>query len=131
MLLALVVVAVLIGLAARRQVMAMWPSAAQLYALVGLAGEPSGAGLVIGKIAPSRTADGLMVEGEIANLGNGPREVPRLRVALQDAAEKEVQFEVVDPPKARLLPGEVAHFKTPFAHPDDAATGVVVTFVPH
>ena len=36
--------------------------------------------------------------------------------------------EVVDPPKPRLPPGAVAHFKTPFEHPDEAATGVVVTF---
>ena len=41
---------------------------------------------------------------------------------------KEVQFEIVDPPKPRLQPGEIVHFETPFAHPPDAATGVVVTF---
>lgn len=128
-LLVLIALVVVVGIAARRPLVAMWPSTARLYALVGLPVEPSATGLVIGKIAPSRTADGLLVEGEIANLGNTPRDVPQLRVTLQDAAEKEVQFEVVDPPKARLSPGEVEHFKTPFAHPADAATGVVVTFV--
>jgi hypothetical protein len=59
------------------------------------------------------------------------REVPRLRVALRNAADNELQFKVIDPPIARLAPGEVAHFKTPFERPDDAATGVVVTFAPH
>jgi predicted Zn finger-like uncharacterized protein len=96
-------------------------------------GQPAGApqsttGLVIRNITPARTSDGLVVDGEIANPGNMPRDVPRLHVALQDAAQKEVQSEIVDPPKARLQPGEVVHFETPFAHPADAATGVVVTF---
>jgi predicted Zn finger-like uncharacterized protein len=127
-LMVLIALAVLAGILARRQVAAMWPHAARFYASIGLPVEASGAGLVIGKIAPARTADGLMIDGEIANLGSTPRDVPRLRVALQDAAEKEVQFEVVDPPKARLQPGEIVHFATPFPHPPDAATGVVVTF---
>jgi hypothetical protein len=54
--------------------------------------------------------------------------VPRLRIALRDAAEAEVQVKTIDPPKDRLLPGEVAHFTSRFEHPSDAATGVVVTF---
>jgi predicted Zn finger-like uncharacterized protein len=112
----------------RRQLAAVWPSAARLYTLTGQSAPTSGAGLAIRKIAPSRTADGLMIEGEIANLADAPRDVPRLRVALQDATDKEVQFETVDPPKPRLQPGEVVHFETPFAHPPDDATGVVVTF---
>jgi len=85
-------------------------------------------GLVIRKIVPARTPDGLVVDGEIANPGSVPRDVPRLRVTLQDSAEKELQFKTVDPPKRRLEPGEVAHFETPFTNPPDAATGVVVTF---
>ena len=76
------------------------------------------------------TDDGLMIDGEIVNLGSTPRNVPRLRLALQDALEKEVQFEVVDPPKAQLQPGEIAHFSVRFSHPVDVATGVVVTFAP-
>jgi len=56
--------------------------------------------------------------------------VPPLRVALRDSAEKEVQFRIIDPPKARLSPSETARFKTTFDHPDEAATGVLVTFAP-
>jgi len=54
--------------------------------------------------------------------------LPRLRVTLRDSADKEVQFKIIDPPQPRLAPGAVAHFKTPFDHPEDAAKGVVVTF---
>ena len=129
------VIAVLLALAvlagvvvARGAVVALWPSAARLYASAGFAAEPPWTGLKIEKLAPSRTPDGLLIEGDIANSGKTTQNLPRLRVALRDAVEKEVQFKIVDPPQPRLAPGAVAHFKTPFDHPDDAAKGVVVTF---
>ena len=129
------VVVVLLALAlvagivvARGAVVALWPPAARLYALAGLTAEPPGAGLKIEKLVPSRTPDGLIIEGDIINSGKTAQDVPRLRVALRDAAERDVQFKIIDPPKPRLPPGVAAHFKTPFDHPNDAATGVVVTF---
>jgi predicted Zn finger-like uncharacterized protein len=129
-LLVLFALAILAGvIVARGAVVAMWPPAAELYALAGLPVASLGAGLKIEKLVPARTPDGLMIEGEITNTGNTARDVPRLRVALRDAAEKEVLFKVVDPPTPQLQPGAVVHFKTPFEHPGDAATGVVVTFV--
>jgi predicted Zn finger-like uncharacterized protein len=113
---------------ARGAIVALWPPAARLYALAGLTAEPPGAGLKIEKLVPSRTPDGLIIEGDIINGGKTAQDVPRLRVALRDAAERDVQFKVIDPPMPRLPPGVAAHFRTPFDHPDDAATGVVVTF---
>lgn len=126
--LVLVVLAVLAGMLARHYLAAVWPPAWRLYGWIGLPVEPAGAGLAIEKIAPVRSGDGLVIDGEIANRGGASQDVPRLRVALQDAAEQEVQFKIVDPPKARLRPGETVHFAAPFAHPADDATGVVVTF---
>jgi len=113
---------------ARGAVVAIWPPAARLFILAGLPVETPITGLKIEKLTPARTPDGLMIEGDITNTGKAPRDLPRLRVALRDTSEKEVQYKIVPPPKPRLMPGEVAHFKTPFDHPDDAATGVVVTF---
>jgi len=125
----LLVLAVLAGVVvARGAVVALWPPAARLYALAGFAAEPPWTGLKIEKLAPSRTPDGLVIEGDIANNGKTTQDLPRLRVALRDASDKEVQFKIVDSPQPRLAPGAVAHFKTPFDHPDDAAKGVVVTF---
>ncbi|MGH7031523.1 MAG: DUF3426 domain-containing protein [Stellaceae bacterium] len=126
--LVLVVLAVLALIFARRHVATIWPAAGGLYASIGLPVEAAGSGLAIEQIAPVRTADGLMIHGEIANPGSRALDVPRLRVALRNAAEQEVQLEIVDPPKARLQPGEIVHFAAPFAHPADEATGVVVTF---
>jgi hypothetical protein len=125
----LLTLAVLAGVVvARGAVVALWPPAARLYALAGFTAEPPWIGVKIENLAPSRTPDGLVIEGDIANNGKATQDLPRLRVALRDASEKEVQFKIVDPPQPRLAPGAVAHFKTPFDHPDEAAKGVVVTF---
>jgi Protein of unknown function (DUF3426) len=126
---ALLALALFVAVVARGEVVAVWPAAARLYALAGLPTAP-GPGLELGNIAPARTADGLVIEGEITNAGSTGQDVPRLRVALRDPAERETQFKIIDPPKPRLAPSETAHFKTSFDHPDERATGVVVTFVP-
>jgi hypothetical protein len=90
--------------------------------------DPGCSGLRITKIAPTRSADGVVIEGDITNAGSTARDVPRLRVTLRDPAEKETQYTIIDPPVDRLAPGKTAHFKTSFAHVDEAATGVLVTF---
>ena len=127
--LVLVLVAAIAGGAlARNQIVVLWPAAARLYALAGFGIPPLGAGLEIRKVVPTRTADGLLIEGEIANIGATVHEIPRLRVALLDPGKKEIQYKIIDPPKDRLLPGEVTRFRAPFAQTDDAATKVAVTF---
>lgn len=112
----------------RQAIVARYPSASPFFAAIGLPVERPAAVLKIDKIKPMRTAEGLIIEGEVTNAGKAAHELPRLRVALQDAADKEVQFKIIPPPKLRLEPGEIAHFKTPFDHPADAAKNVVVTF---
>src|SRR5262249_49241755 len=89
---ALFTVAVLAGLVvAAELVVATWPSAVRLYAVAGLAPEQPGAGLKIDKVTPARAPDGLIIEGDIANIGKAAHDVPQLRVALRDVTEKEVQ----------------------------------------
>jgi hypothetical protein len=129
-LLLVVAVVAFLAIEARLRVVALWPPAAHLYAAVGWPVEPTGTGLEISKIVPSRTPGGLVIEGEVTNISRLPHRVPRLKVALRDAGEKEVTSKIIPPPKPELLPGEVERFKTPFANPPDAATGVVVTFAP-
>jgi hypothetical protein len=124
----LLVLAVLAVIIARGEVMATWPAAARLYAWAGLPAIPSGSGLEL-EVIPARTADGLVIEGDITNAGSTAREVPRLRVALRDPNEKEIQFKIIDPPTARLGPGETAHFKTSFDNADETATAKV-SFAP-
>jgi predicted Zn finger-like uncharacterized protein len=127
----LLLVAAAAGLFITRECAALWPSAARFYNSIKHPGGASETDLVIRKIAPSRTPEGLVINGEITNSGKQPHDVPRLRVALQDEAEKEIQFQIFDPPKSRLQPGETVAFATSFPHPSDAAAGVVVTFASH
>jgi hypothetical protein len=125
----LLVIAVLVAIAARGEIVTTWPAAARLYALVGFPVGLSGPGLELDKITPMRTADGIVIEGDIINTGSTARDVPRLRVALRDPDDRETQFKIIDPPTARLGPGETAHFKTSFDDPNETAT-VKVSFVP-
>lgn len=129
-LLLIVAIAAFAAIGARQRVVALWPSAEHFYAAIGWPAEPPGTGLEISAIVPSRTPNGLVIEGAVTNISQLPHRVPRLRVALRDAGRKEVTSKIIAPPKPELLPGEVEHFRTPFANPPDAATGVVVTFAP-
>ena len=129
----LLIVILLIGAAAgvyfgREHIVAVWPPAARLYSMVGLADTP-GDGLDIANVTSTRNVDGLIVEGDVTDKTGIPRPVPRLRVVLRDASEHEVDVRIVDPPKPRLLPGETAHFVVAFLPASDAAVGVVVSFV--
>jgi predicted Zn finger-like uncharacterized protein len=124
-----IVLAIFVAIIARGDIVAMWPAAARLYALAGLPALPLGPGLVLREVIPARTAEGLIIDGDVTNTGSTAREVPRLRVALRGPDEKETQFKIIDPPKARLGPGETAHFKTSFEDADETAT-VKVSFAP-
>ena len=59
----------------------------------------------------SRTADGLVIDGEVANLGGASHDVPRLRVALQIRREGDPVRRPSIPPKAQLQPGEASPFR--------------------
>lgn len=126
----ILIVALLIGVAilARDQVVALWPQAAGVYAMAHLRAEEPAKGLEI-KVMPSRTADSLVIDGDINNTAGAARKVPKLRVALRDNNKKELDAKVIDPPVERLSPGATAHFTTSFPNPNPNAAGVAVTFV--
>jgi len=56
------------------------------------------------------------------------REVPKLRVVLRDKDEHELQSWSFSASEERLLPGASVPFRTTLTSPNEAATGVVVTF---
>jgi predicted Zn finger-like uncharacterized protein len=125
----LVIAGAVVGLVlARNSIVALWPAAGSVYRAVGLSSEPPAAGLEIVKVAPTRNGDALVVEGDVTNKAGGSRTLPRLRIALRDAGGKELTSKVIDPPVPTLGPGAMAHFRTLFEQPSDAATGVAVTF---
>jgi hypothetical protein len=89
--------------------------------------DPVGAGLRV-TVEPARTPDSLVVNGKITNTAPTAREIPRLRVALRDGNNAEVDSQVIDPPRNSLAPGATTAFSTVFKNPNSAATGVAVTF---
>jgi len=113
----------------RDRIIGFWPQTARFYELAGLGAEGPGEGLDIANVTSTRNVDGLIVEGDITDKVGAPRTVPRLRVVLRDAARNEVAVKIVEPPKPRLLPGEVAHFVVAFMPASEAAVEARVTFV--
>ena len=122
--------AIVVGVLARDQIAERWPPAAQLYRMLGFKLAVTGEGLRLKVSPPTRTADALIIEGDVTNVAGSARSVPRLRVALRGSGGKEVAFKLLDPPVKRLLPGAAEHFTTSFEHPSEEAKNVAVTFVP-
>ena len=123
---ALAVGLLVVAIVGRDGIMAMWPSTAGVYRSLSLVATPS-AGLKI-SLTLTRTGGGLAVAGDIVNGASEARDVPRLRVSLQDARRHDLEVKAIDPPVARLAPGATARFETVFDHPNMAATGAAAIF---
>jgi predicted Zn finger-like uncharacterized protein len=121
-------------LLARDQVVAYLPGAAAYYAMLGapVASSTQVGGLGFDKVTKRYdTEDGLVklvIEGEVVNLSRVARDVPKLRVVLQDSSKHELQswsFAVTEEP---LVAGGRLPFHTSITQPNAEATGFVVTF---
>jgi hypothetical protein len=100
--------------------------------MMGLGPVAPGQGLELRQVTPSRGVDNgtptLAIDGQVANVSSGPRPVPKLRVALRDTNNKELQIWVVSVTDQPLAPGASVPFHTSITQPPDGATGVVVSF---
>ncbi|MGE0722886.1 MAG: DUF3426 domain-containing protein [Alphaproteobacteria bacterium] len=116
----------------RERVVEAWPPAAKLYAMLGIAVEPLGAGLEIRGVTSERRigADGpeLAIAGEIVNTTGSERPVPRLKGVLKDAGERALTSWTFTASGDRLLPGEATSFTTVARDPDRRAAGLSITF---
>jgi predicted Zn finger-like uncharacterized protein len=123
--------AAIAGIAAREEVVALWPPATRLYSMIGLAVQPPGIGLELRKTTPVFTTENgvrtLVVEGEVANISQIARDVPTLKVVLRDRDGAELQALHFDVAEQRLLPGASVPFRTSIPQPNPAATSVLVT----
>ena len=129
---AVVAAVVVLGIVGREQIVAAWPPSAKLYEMARLPVSRPQPGLELMNVRSSRRLDGgvqvLIVQGEVINPSNEARPVPRVRVALRDKSQREIQHTVISPAKARLGAGEKTNFETRFERPPDAATGLIVRF---
>ncbi|MGB8273951.1 MAG: DUF3426 domain-containing protein [Alphaproteobacteria bacterium] len=116
----------------RQQIVAYWPPAARLYSELGIKLKVVGEGLEIRNLTLARSGSGatpvLLITGEIANVAEIPHDVPALRGALVTSDSRELQDWTFSADHARLMPGEIATFKTEVANPDPAAVNVAITF---
>ena len=117
---------------ARDAIVAAWPQASALYDLIGFAGDPPGTGLELRSVTSKREMQGettvLLIEGEVANVSEVVRQVPRIRGALVDEGGQEIRNWLFTLPEPKLLPGEAARFKTELRDPPNGARRLTMTF---
>lgn len=114
------------------QIIAKYPAAEELYEAVDIFKPPLGDGLELRNVRRLETAPGpniLMVEGEIANISDGVRDVPALRGEIYDNANRLLQSWTFQAPERKLLPGETVTFRSELRNP--ATNGERLTIVFH
>jgi predicted Zn finger-like uncharacterized protein len=128
-LLLVIVDAVLVGW--RKDVVRLLPQTASFYSLIGLSVNVRG--LVFEGVSTSTEEhDGvpiLVVEGTIVNNAGTVADVPRLKMAVRNAARQEIYSWTAVPPRANLMPGETVAFRTRLASPPTDSRDVLVRFV--
>jgi predicted Zn finger-like uncharacterized protein len=131
-LIGLIVVGLIAAVVARASVIALFPPAAKVYAMVGLSVAAPGLGLEIRKTSPRRDVENgvpvLIVEGEVANISNVAVDVPKLRVMLNDKSGNEVQSWTFSLAEPRLMPGASEPFHTSIQRPSSSAANVAMDF---
>ncbi|MGF1639451.1 MAG: DUF3426 domain-containing protein [Rhodospirillales bacterium] len=119
---------------ARESIVAALPAAAGVYAALGLGADAVGEGLDIRDVRSDRQSavdgEALVVAGVVANIADGPRELPLIRVALFDADDEELQSITVSPDRPALPPGETLAFTARLDNPMATARRIKVTFAP-
>lgn len=106
--------------------------AAAVYDWLGLPFELPGYGLKIEVTQSSReSVDNtavLVIEGKVTNVSQKARSVPRLRAALRDQNNRELQHWFVRLSEDELLSGQTATFRTSIDNPVEAARNLSITF---
>jgi predicted Zn finger-like uncharacterized protein len=125
----LIVDSILVGW--RKDVVRLLPQTASFYALMGLSVNVRGLAFE-GVATSTEQHDGvpiLVVEGHIVNDAGNIANVPRLKLAVRNAAREEIYSWTAAPPRARLSPGEAVAFRTRLASPPPDSRDVLVRFV--
>jgi predicted Zn finger-like uncharacterized protein len=130
--LAAILATIVAGIIVRDQVIAMWPSSIELFAMIGLQPSSASVGLEIRKLETKRGSENgvaaLIIDGEVANVSGIVRDVPRLNATLRDSSGKNLEGWEFAAAETRLLPGGVASFHTAIPQPSPTATKAVVGF---
>lgn len=114
----------------RSDVVRAMPQTAPLFAAIGLPVNLRGVAItdVTTVREASDTVPVLVVQGTIANISRQSHDVPRLRLALRNAAGAEVYTWTALPNRPMLGPGEAEQFQTRLASPPAEGRDLVVRF---
>jgi predicted Zn finger-like uncharacterized protein len=115
----------------RRDIVRMLPQTESFYALLGL--PVNLRGLVFDDVTTSTEQhDGvpiLVVQGTIINRTSALTEVPRLKIAVRNAAKQEIYAWTAAPPRTHLTAYQAMAFRTRLASPPPEAADVLVRFI--
>jgi predicted Zn finger-like uncharacterized protein len=114
----------------RAAIVRLWPQAAGIYAAVGL--PVNERGLDLKHLQVNLVHDGtqalLVVDGEIANKRSGDTPVPKIKLAVRDAAGHEIYTWDEASPKPRLRSGETIAFRARLVAPPAEGHDIFVRF---
>lgn len=129
--LALVVLLAAAAVVGRNEVVASFPQAASVYRHLGLPVSVP-LGLEFRDVTSSRLEEGgvavLVIEGAIVNITAQDRAVPRVRVALLDDDDRELEHELVAAAERALSGGGTTRFVARLVSPPTEASSFSVTF---
>lgn len=140
------------GYFARNQIVELWPPSARLFTLVDPSipfpytpgsmaktemapktPQPVGAGLKFFDIKTNYDEvdkkQVLIVSGVIRNMSKSDKTVPRIRISLVDAQQKEIHFWIVTADHGTLQPGQSANFRTRLVDPPADVAGLNAKFI--
>jgi hypothetical protein len=118
---------------ARERIVGLWPPAAALYSLIGIAVEPPRTvGLALQNLRSSRQLEAgvpvLVVAGDIVNNSDQVRNVPRIKVALRNANRQEIYHWTFTTDDHEIAPEKRVGFTTRLSGPPEEASELLVTF---
>ncbi|HLJ64245.1 MAG TPA: DUF3426 domain-containing protein, partial [Stellaceae bacterium] len=115
----------------RDEVVALWPPAEDFYALIGLPAAANDGGLVVRNLRSAPVLENgvptLVVEGEVLNTSSRALTVPKFKLVLSGADDKELLSWNFSVSKERLTPEESVSFRTSITRPSDVVKNVRVT----
>jgi predicted Zn finger-like uncharacterized protein len=114
----------------RTEIVRAWPKSASAFSLIGMPANLYGVDITGVQVAAGVDATGprIVVAGVLQSVSRTVEPVAWLRVALVDAAGKEVGNWMVDPGVAELAPGAIQRFRTIKRNPPRGELQAVVTF---
>ena len=117
----------------RKSIVALYPSANDLFMMIKLPVDTLGDGLVIHTPETGLRLDGkdrvLTIQGQIENTTGRIVDVPYLRATLRDTSGHELQIWTFLADEPRVSRGERVNYETKIHNPAQGATGLDITFI--